>query len=1414
MANNIVTIKFDLGTGVATLKGATKASKDLHNQTQMTAQAISSQDRATKSVAGNTKNSTAAFAKQAQGLGGLVHIYATVAANVWALTAAFQVLKNAADVSIMAEAARDLSISTGLAFDQVAKSMQRLTGGAIGFTEAMRQANLALAGGATISQVEQITVIANKAANALGVSVPGAVGRMIQAVTKGEPELVDELGIILRVTKATEDYAGTLGKTANELSTLERQQAIINQLIEQGTAKFGDAAQRTNPFEKLAASTTDLARSILTLTSDVLGPAITVIADNAALVAVGFGLIAHQILKLILPSIRDMRAEFAKAANTEAAKLAETIDQIGEAQKRAAAAEKRLTRVRQNANMASGRTGPSAFIKDMLDDENILAPLNKSRGLPRVFKKALEDALAQGADEAEVTKILKDSKIVARMKRAVDSDAPGTFKKGTTDVQKAVIREQIEALKDLIRIEEREKELQKQIDENLKRESIAIREKYTTRINATYQQVKLNIAENQKFFSTKKVLKAALQELNDAYAKHTYQLSAAQKAQFLFQRTAQRASLVVSAGVNAVSLAFTKLFGWVASITIAVAVIKDALQFLGVLNKEFLGNSDAAREAAESVEKMKEDYADLNQQLNTVPGNIDELSNAWNRAAGVADQYLQQLEAITNQSQVLTATGLFDQLVTFGAVGKERTAAAEGILGIIEGVEKLTNKPFAVEFEVDKNTQLREQITKEIVGTGQALRAAMQAPEMLRDEREIQVLEKRLKSLAAQMSKLSREALVVSIDKDTSVEELERIFDNPEAIQNFSKVSKQAFLDAVEPVKTVATAAKEAQGIIGDLDKKLTDLRNKSESRRSLGVDTLIDFRDGFLRLNTKLTKILEKGTDEAKESFRKVLTEDVSKDLLNAFFPNIDLTTSPKFIVNQITTALTSLDAQIDTIRHAKDEIAQLAEVEKRARIERDRGDLSAIADLYQAGTDKIGEQIKAINAQMVVVLANSEIVEKDKNARIVELETLKEQLKTKEKELSTRKGILPILTREAEESKRILDINEAIASLVDQRFQFSTELANTTREISNNTVAVLNSLRQQVRLFNLSKEASDRKLESQIKEKEAALALLKAEKDKRLFIDKELEIQELKERRRAKELEDLKTARDLRLQIIEAENRARGDAGTGIFNSFGKLFEGGFSEAFKQGMAQSADEMARAMVNPIQQMVNLFNTATSAATGTLVDALLTREWDGKEEGRSMGVAIREAIKADLRDAIGEAIKANMQQAIATMFGRQDAQIVAIDAEIVALQLNTDAIVGNTTAILSSDPSSNASALSAAIPLVSGTGGGSIIDHSLISPFAKGGIVTGPTPALVGEGGSAEAIVPLPDNRSIPVKLEGSGSSNVNINQSFDFRGADSGTEARLRQYAKRIKEETIKDITENINRGGSLAKVVGRRR
>jgi tape measure domain-containing protein len=105
------------------------------------------------------------------------------------------------------------------------------------------------------------------------------------------------------------------------------------------------------------------------------------------------------------------------------------------------------------------------------------------------------------------------------------------------------------------------------------------------------------------------------------------------------------------------------------------------------------------------------------------------------------------------------------------------------------------------------------------------------------------------------------------------------------------------------------------------------------------------------------------------------------------------------------------------------------------------------------------------------------------------------------------------------------------------------------------------------------------------------------------------------------------------------------------------------------------------------------------------------------------------------------------------------------------------------------------------------------------VSAFANGGVVNGPTLGLVGEGKFNEAIVPLPDGRSIPVKMAGSSSRDLINNQSSSQSSSPvlsmsfetttiNGVEYVDRAQLESAMQETRKlAAREGASRGASLA-------
>lgn len=100
------------------------------------------------------------------------------------------------------------------------------------------------------------------------------------------------------------------------------------------------------------------------------------------------------------------------------------------------------------------------------------------------------------------------------------------------------------------------------------------------------------------------------------------------------------------------------------------------------------------------------------------------------------------------------------------------------------------------------------------------------------------------------------------------------------------------------------------------------------------------------------------------------------------------------------------------------------------------------------------------------------------------------------------------------------------------------------------------------------------------------------------------------------------------------------------------------------------------------------------------------------------------------------------------------------------------------------------------------------------LNRYALGGIADSPQIALFGEGRTPEAYVPLPDGRRIPVAMQG-GASGVSFAPTYniDARGADASMLPRLRAEMVAIARASNAELLDSIQRGGSAARIVGRR-
>ena len=284
-------------------------------------------DRNLRGTAKMTSNSTKEFSKMQQGMGGLVGAYATLAAQVFAVSAAFQFLQVASDFRNLISGQEALGAVTGVAYKTITENIIAATDAQIQYGEAARAAAIGTAAGVSASQLTELATAAKNASFALGRDLTDSFNRLIRGVTKAEPELLDELGIILRLETATEKYARSIGKTREELNAFERTQAVANDVLAQAERKFGAIEELMDPnaaaLNQFTKSFDDLIKSFQVGVIGGLTPILQFLTQNTTALVATLTLLSLPILKAILPSMRAWRDE-SKLAADESKQMAAT----------------------------------------------------------------------------------------------------------------------------------------------------------------------------------------------------------------------------------------------------------------------------------------------------------------------------------------------------------------------------------------------------------------------------------------------------------------------------------------------------------------------------------------------------------------------------------------------------------------------------------------------------------------------------------------------------------------------------------------------------------------------------------------------------------------------------------------------------------------------------------------------------------------------------------------------------------------------------------------------------------------------------------------------------------------------------------------------------------------------------------
>ena len=328
MAKNDIKIKINIdGKDIELTK---KQAKELGRNLDKAGKSAASTDRQLKGAARASSNATKNFSKMSQGItGGLVPAYATLAANIFAIGAAFRFLQDAANYRILIEGQMEYATITGDSLQTLTRQLRAATGGQLAFAEAAQSAAIGRAAGLSGQQLNELGKIAKNASIALGRDLTDSFNRLVRGVTKAEPELLDELGIILRLETATSKYAREIGKTANQLNIFEKTQAVANEVLGQGNDKFAEFSTELNEFNKLAVAFDDLVNRIKGSLTGVAEFIAKGLAGNVAALGGAFALLGSGIMRAISPEMPNI--DLAKGAKGARKNLQGLLNDEGKA---------------------------------------------------------------------------------------------------------------------------------------------------------------------------------------------------------------------------------------------------------------------------------------------------------------------------------------------------------------------------------------------------------------------------------------------------------------------------------------------------------------------------------------------------------------------------------------------------------------------------------------------------------------------------------------------------------------------------------------------------------------------------------------------------------------------------------------------------------------------------------------------------------------------------------------------------------------------------------------------------------------------------------------------------------------------------------------------------------------------------
>jgi len=284
MADETQNFKITLGVdtsgyeaGIKAAEGFIKHLEEVYKQVaQSTAQSTKKTEEGTKKVgdaaedaAEKTRKSADTTKRSFLELNQALEVTQKIATTTFrAIKDGFNLIGEGASANNIIRGFESIQASAGLVADDSLAKLRAALGGTVSDLDLMKQASSAALLGLDPAKFDQVAGAAARLGAAIGVDSVPAIQSLVEGLGRGSTEMLDNLGIVLRMNDAYKQYADRLHKNANDLTDFEKRQAFLTIGVEKVLEKVEGLAppieDAGRAYERLGASVGNARKDFVT----------------------------------------------------------------------------------------------------------------------------------------------------------------------------------------------------------------------------------------------------------------------------------------------------------------------------------------------------------------------------------------------------------------------------------------------------------------------------------------------------------------------------------------------------------------------------------------------------------------------------------------------------------------------------------------------------------------------------------------------------------------------------------------------------------------------------------------------------------------------------------------------------------------------------------------------------------------------------------------------------------------------------------------------------------------------------------------------------------------------------------------------------------------------------------------------